>query len=98
LTSQSDQADSSIGPLKPGTPLADSCFCPINQEAAVPADRIQTREAETESLAEVNGPDEVEEILSALRGLLARAANPVLQVCPEGVIEDIEHLAGRTAA
>jgi len=39
-------------------------------------------------------PDEVEEVLVALRALLAKATRPVVRACLQDAHDDIAHLAG----
>jgi hypothetical protein len=38
--------------------------------------------------------DEVEEVLSALRGLSEKVSSPTIRVCLESAADDIAHLAG----
>jgi len=58
------------------------------------SDHICAHEEHPEDLADVNGPDEVAEVVAALRNLLDRATNPVVRACLEEALEDIEHLTG----
>jgi hypothetical protein len=39
-------------------------------------------------------PEEVEEVLSTLRALMARVSSPVVRACLEEAHDDIAHLAG----
>jgi hypothetical protein len=39
-------------------------------------------------------PDEVEEVLVALRALMAKATRPVVRACLQDAHDDIAHLAG----
>jgi hypothetical protein len=39
--------------------------------------------------------DEITWVLAALRGLLARASNPIVRACLEEAHDDIAHLTGR---
>jgi hypothetical protein len=43
-------------------------------------------------------PDEVEQVLAALRALMARASSPVVRACLEEAHDAIAHLTGRDAA
>jgi hypothetical protein len=40
-------------------------------------------------------PDEIGDVLAALRGLLARAGSPIVRACLEDAHDDIAHLTGR---
>jgi hypothetical protein len=40
-------------------------------------------------------PDEIDEVLAALRSLLARASSPIVRACLEDAHDDIAHLTGR---
>jgi hypothetical protein len=68
--------------LKPCPQLADNRCCPQHQEAVLSADEIplQRHRHEADDLTEVNGQDEVADVLLALK---------------EEVIEDIGPLTGR---
>jgi hypothetical protein len=55
----------------------------------------QQAESQANDLAEVNGPDEIDEVIAALSDLLGRVASPVLHACLEEARDDIAHLAGR---
>ncbi len=41
---------------------------------------------------DINGPDEVEEVLAGLRTLLNRASHPVVRACLEETLVEIAHL------
>jgi hypothetical protein len=43
-------------------------------------------------LEDINGPDEIDEILAGLRALLNRAWHPVVRGCLEETLAEIAHL------
>jgi hypothetical protein len=48
-------------------------------------------------LEDINGPDEIDEILAGLRALLNRASHPVVRGCLEETLAEIVHLTSADA-
>jgi hypothetical protein len=44
---------------------------------------------------EINGPDEIEEVLTGLRTLLNRVSHPVVRACLEETLAEVAHLTSR---
>jgi hypothetical protein len=51
-------------------------------------------DADDAALAEVNGPDEADEVLAVPRVLRGGVTGPVARACLEDALEDIAHLTG----
>jgi hypothetical protein len=62
---------------------------------AKPPQTEQPLEIERDDLADVNGPDQIDEVLTALRALKDRVSNPVVHACLDEASNDIAHLMSR---
>jgi hypothetical protein len=57
--------------------------------------KIRRPSDEQQPALAVETSDEVDEVLTALRGLLERTGSPVVRVCLEEAHDDIAHLTNR---
>jgi hypothetical protein len=57
--------------------------------------KVRRQSEEEQARLALEGSDEIDEVLTVLRGLLERTGSPVVRVCLEEAHDDIAHLTNR---